>query len=141
MIQIAERFETWQLIAYNPTKYANFKAEKYEMSSWWCHDCFFQSLCKTWSRQAIALKLCNLLTFRKFLKICRFKNMWHEWCHNYVITKDNGKIRTSDKPVNLCIIRKVLMRAFQKFKFYQTWAILSKVMSTEVKFWPFYHKH
>ena len=37
-------------------------------------------------------------------------------------------MRTSEKPVKLYIIRKVLTRAIQKCKFYQIWAILSKIM-------------
>ena len=38
-----------------------------------------------------------------------FQNMTND-----VITKNNGKIRTSAKPAKLYIIRKVMMRAFQK---------------------------
>ena len=32
------------------------------------------------------------------------------WCHNDVIIKNNGKIRTSAKPEKLYIIRKVMMK-------------------------------
>ena len=38
--------------------------------------------------------------------------------HNDIITKKNGKMRTSAKPNELYIIRKVLMRAIQNCTFY-----------------------
>ena len=47
---------------------------------------------------------------------------------NDVLTKDNGKMRMSEKPVKLYIIRKVLKRAIQKCTFYRIGVILSKVM-------------
>ena len=58
-------------------------------------------------------------------------------CHNDVISKNNRKVRTSEKPVKLYIIRKVLMIAIKKCKFDQIWVIESKVMDIWVKFWPF----
>ena len=47
---------------------------------------------------------------------------------NDVITKNNGKMRMSEEPVKLYIIRKVLRRAIQKFTFYRIGVILSKVI-------------
>ena len=37
----------------------------------------------------------------------------NKWRHNDIITKNNGKIRTSVKPNKLYVIRKVLIRAIQ----------------------------
>ena len=60
-----------------------------------------------------------------------------KWRHNDIITKNNGKMRTSTKPNKLYIIRKVLMRAIQKFTFYWIWITMSKVMGIYLKFWHF----
>ena len=60
-----------------------------------------------------------------------------KWRHNDIITKNNGKMRTSSKPNKLYIIRKVLMRAIQKCTFYWIWVTMLKVMSIYVKFWHF----
>ena len=50
-----------------------------------------------------------------------------KWRHNDVITKNNGKMRTSEKPVKLYTIRKVFTKAIQKCKFYQIWVICQKL--------------
>ena len=46
-----------------------------------------------------------------------------------VITKNNGKIRTSVEQGKLYIIRKEKMRAFPKCNFYWKWGTESNVMA------------
>ena len=48
-----------------------------------------------------------------------------------VISKNNGKCRTSAKQSKLYIIRKILIRAIQRCTFYWIWATVSKVMSID----------
>ena len=45
--------------------------------------------------------------------------------------ENNGKMRTRAEPN---IVRKVLMRAIEKYNFYWIWATVSKVMDIYVKF-------
>ena len=52
--------------------------------------------------------------------------MWQEMTSQDVITKNNGKVRRSEKSVKLYIIRKVLTRVIQKYKFYQISVIFVK---------------
>ena len=54
--------------------------------------------------KASPMKLCTVIVLLK--------------AYNDVITKNNGKIRTSAKPEKLYIIRKVMMRAFRKCIFF-----------------------
>ena len=49
--------------------------------------------------------------------------------HNDVITKNNGKIRTSAKPNKIYIIWKLLMRAIQKCAFYWIWATVCQILA------------
>ena len=44
----------------------------------------------------------------------------------YIITKNNGKMRTSEKLVNLYITWKVLSKAIQKCTFHIIWVIFVK---------------
>ena len=122
----------------------------------WGTGCFPHPLCKIRSRHPRELKLIGLVAYIMFYKICIFES---STITNYVITKNNGKIRTSAKPNKLYIIRKILMRAIQNVLFIEfeplcqnVWAILSNfrffydarlpnmVMSLDPrsKFWKFF---
>ena len=64
--------------------------------------------------KASPTKLCTVIVLLRPTRIQKeiFKNMTYD-----VITKNNGKIRTSAKPDKLYITRKVMMRAFRKCTF------------------------
>ena len=66
---------------------------------------------------------------KKFSEICHGRD-------NDVITKTLGKFGPPRNETKLYIIRKVMMRAFQKCNFYFSWVTESKVMANKVKFWP-----
>ena len=69
--------------------------------------------------KASPIKLCTVIVLLKvYQNTERNFRKYYPWRHNDVITKLNGKIRTSAKPNKLCIIQKVMMRAFRKYNFY-----------------------
>ena len=79
---------------------------------------------------ASPMKLCTVIVLLKtYQNTKRNFQKYDLWRHNYVITKNNGKIRTSVKPGKLHIIRKVMMRALRKWNFYWNWVTESKVMA------------
>ena len=85
--------------------------------------------------KASPMKLCTVIVLLKaYQNTKRNFKKYDLWRHNNVITKNNGKIRTSAKPGKLYIIRKEMMRALRKCNFYWNWGTESKVMVIEVKF-------
>ena len=81
--------------------------------------------------KASPMKLCTVIVLLKaYQNTKRNFQKYDLWRHNDVITKNNGKIRTSAKPSKLYIIRKEMMSAFRKCNFYWNWV-------TEQKLWPF----
>ena len=69
--------------------------------------------------QGSPMKLCTVIVLLKaYQNTKRNLQKYDLWRHNDVITKNNGKIRTSAKPGKLYINRKVMMRAFRKCDLY-----------------------
>ena len=62
-----------------------------------------------------------------------------KWRHNDLITENNRKIGTSEKPTKLYIIRKVLTRTIQKCRFCQIWTFSSKGMGINpIRSWLYF---
>ena len=64
----------------------------------------------------------------------------NKWRHGDVVTKNNGKIRTSAKPNKLYITRNVLTTAIQKCTFYWIWATVSRVTGHFCHILAFFHQ-
>ena len=78
------------------------------------------------------MKLCTIIVLPKAYQNTKgnFQNDYL-WRHNDVITKNNVKIRTTVKPDKLYIIRKIMMKAFQKCNFF------IEIERLNQKSWPF----
>ena len=86
--------------------------------------CFSQSVYRNLLKTTYSIKTLEADTLSKALQnnMQIWKPCDKKWRHN-VITKNNGKMRTSAEPSKIYIVRKVLMRAIQKCNFYWIWVL------------------
>ena len=105
------------------------------MTSRWRYHCIFLNFFYiTCQRQPAALKLCKLIVYLKFYKICRFEN--HVTRNDAIMmslpknNRNNRKMRTSAEPYYIYIrFRSDLLK---KCNYYWIWATVSSVMGIYV---------